>query len=128
MNNYFKSNLKFFREQKGLSKNKLGELTGVNQTTISRWENGIISPSIDNVIDLMNALNLPINELGNFLGRDYSNQNNKLILPNSNKEYKEILKEKGLIDENVTEDDAKKLIDFAIANKDFIIKKKNEKE
>lgn len=39
--------------------------------------------------------------------------------------YKQILKDKGLMDENdnINEEDFKKLIDFAIANKDFIIKK-----
>ena len=39
MKNYFSKNLKFLREQKRLSQNKLGELANVNQTTIARWEN-----------------------------------------------------------------------------------------
>lgn len=41
----------------------------------------------------------------------------------NNENYKQLLKNKGLADESITEEDAKKLIDFAIANKDFIIKK-----
>lgn len=38
--------------------------------------------------------------------------------------------QKGVIDENdnITEEDAKKLIDFAIANKDYLIKKEDKKE
>ena len=70
MANFFKDNLKYIREKKELSKNKLGELTGVNQTTIGRWESGEITPTIDNVIDVMKALNVPLENLGEFLGKD----------------------------------------------------------
>ncbi len=56
----FSSNLKFLREEKKLSQNKLAELTGVNQTTIARWENEEISPSLDNIYDLANALQVNI--------------------------------------------------------------------
>ena len=126
MSNYFKSNLKFLREEKGLSKNKLSEMTGVNQTTIGRWENGEISPTIDNVIDLMNALNVPLSELGTFLGKDLSDPT-KTILPKIDEEYKQILLQKGLINEtdDISEEDAKRLIQFAIDNKDYLIKKKD---
>ncbi len=79
MANYFKDNLKFIREKKGLSKNRLGELTGVNQTTIGRWENGEITPTIDNVIDVMDALNIPISYLGNFLGQDMKLNKEEII-------------------------------------------------
>lgn len=126
MSNYFKSNLKFLREEKGLSKNKLSEMTGVNQTTIGRWENGEISPTIDNVIDLMNALNIPLSELGTFLGKDLSDPN-KNIFPKNDEDYKQILLKKGLINEkdDISEEDAKRLIQFAIDNKDYLINKKN---
>ena len=56
----FSSNLKFLREEKKLSQNKLAELTGVNQPTIARWENEEISPSLDNIYDLANALQVNI--------------------------------------------------------------------
>ena len=56
----FSNNLKFLREEKKLSQNKLAELTGVNQTTIARWENEEISPSLDNIYDLANALQVNI--------------------------------------------------------------------
>ena len=35
-------------------------MTGVNQTTIARWENEEISPSLDNIYDLANALQVNI--------------------------------------------------------------------
>ena len=56
----FSNNLKFLREEKKLSQNKLAELAGVNQTTIARWENEEISPSLDNIYDLANALQVNI--------------------------------------------------------------------
>ena len=67
MGNYFSTNLKFIREQKGLSQNKLANMIGVNQTTIAWWEN-------DN-----RALNVPLPEI---LGKD-------LRLEHPNEEIKE---------------------------------------
>lgn len=63
MSNYFSSNLKKIREKRGLSQSKLGAMAGVNQTTIARWENKEIAPSIDNVEDLANALNISLPDL-----------------------------------------------------------------
>lgn len=67
MSNYFSTNLKFIRESKGLSQNKLANLVGVNQTTIARWEMEEIAPSIDNVEELANVLKV---ELPDILGKD----------------------------------------------------------
>ncbi len=63
MPNFFSSNLKFLREKEGLSQNKLAEKVGVNQTTIARWETEEIKPSIDNVEQIANALNIGLPEL-----------------------------------------------------------------
>lgn len=63
MANYFASNLKYLREKKGLSQNKLAEKVGVNQTTIARWETEEIKPSIDNVEQIANALNVSLPDL-----------------------------------------------------------------
>lgn len=63
MSNKFSSNLKFIREQKGISKSKLGELVGVNQSTITRWETNEIKPSIDNVEEVAKALDVPLPDL-----------------------------------------------------------------
>lgn len=69
MDNFFPKNLKYLREKKNLSQNKLGELTGVNQTSIARWENEEVSPSIDNVIEVAKVFNLSLADL---LGKDLS--------------------------------------------------------
>lgn len=63
MGNYFSKNLKFLRENKGISKNKLGEMVGVNQSTIGRWEANEMAPSIDNVEEVANALNVPLPDM-----------------------------------------------------------------
>lgn len=63
MSNFFSKNLKYMRENKGISKNKLGEMVGVNQTTIGRWESNEITPSIDNVEEVANVLNIPLPDL-----------------------------------------------------------------
>lgn len=60
---YFDTNLKYIREKKGLSQNKLAHQIGVNQTTIARWESKEIAPSIDNAEDVANALNVPLPDL-----------------------------------------------------------------
>lgn len=121
MSNYFSKNLKFLREKRNLSQNKLAEMIGVNQTTIARWEDDNRTPNLDNAIDVSRILNIPLHDLIEIDLRT----NSINVPPNKeiNEDYKKILKEKGLMDENMTEEDAKKLIDFAIANKDFIIKK-----
>ena len=121
MSNYFSKNLKFLREKRNLSQNKLAEMIGVNQTTIARWEDDNRTPNLDNAIDVSRILNIPLHDL---IGIDLRT-NSINVPPNKeiNENYKKILKEKGLTDQNITEEDAKKLIDFAIANKDFIIKK-----
>lgn len=125
MGNYFSKNLKYLRESRNLSQNKLAEMIGVNQTTIARWEDDNRTPNLDNAIDVSETLNIPLADL---IGKDLSDPT-KTILPKSD-EYKQILLKKGVIDENdnITEEDAKKLIDFAIANKDYLIKKEDKKE
>lgn len=68
---YFSKNLKFLREQRKLSQNKLAELSNVNQTTIARWESEEISPSLDNIYDVANVLNVSIADL---TGRDLTEE------------------------------------------------------
>ena len=63
MGNYFSKNLKYIREEKNISKTKLGELVGVNQSTIGRWETEEIKPSIDNVEEVAKALNIPLPDM-----------------------------------------------------------------
>ena len=128
MKNYFSKNLKFLREQKKLSQNKLGELANVNQTTIARWENEEMAPSIDNVIELSKIFNI---DLADLLGRDLQfNENRKELTENEELEMlKKTLKKKGFLDENeeLSEENFNTLIEFAKANKQFIMKDHDNK-
>ena len=129
VNNYFSTNIKFIREQKGLSQNKFGELLGVNQTTIARWEDENRIPTIDKAIDISLKLNIPLNDL---LGRDLriKAEDKKQLSPDEEKELlKETLKRKGFLDENeeLSEENYNRLIEFAKANKQFIMKDDDKK-
>lgn len=125
MNNYFSTNIKFIREQKRLSQNKFGELLNVNQTTIARWEDENRIPTIDKAIDISLKLNIPLNDL---VGRDLRIKEQKKKKQLSQEEEKELLKEtlkrKGFLDENeeLSEENFNTLINFAKANKQFIMK------
>lgn len=99
----FSKNLKFLREQKKLSQNKLAELSNVNQTTIARWENEEISPSLDNIYDVSLALNVSIADLtGKDLTKDQQSfdelellfDKHKDILTDEDKEYMKFIIEK----------------------------------
>ena len=59
----FSKNLKHLRESKNLSQNRLAELSNVNQTTIARWEKDEISPSLDNILDVANVLNVSVADI-----------------------------------------------------------------
>ena len=43
--NYKKETIKELRERLGFTQRELGELIGVNQVTVNRWENGKYKPS-----------------------------------------------------------------------------------
>lgn len=98
---YFSKNLKFLREQKKFSQNKLAELSNVNQTTIARWESEEISPSLDNIYDVANALNVSIADLtGKDLTANIETFDELEILFNKNKD--------------ILTDDDKEMIKFMI--------------
>ncbi len=115
--NYFSNNLKYLREQKKLSQNKLAELTNVNQTTIARWENGEMTPSLDNVLDMADVLNVTVADL---TGKNLAEEKevpfdeleilfdkHKDILTDDDKEYIKFIieKRKKEIDKELGEDD-----------------------
>lgn len=64
---YFSTNLRFLREQRKLSQNKLAEYIKTSQANINRWEDGSISPGIDKVDSIADYFNIPISML---LGED----------------------------------------------------------
>lgn len=127
MKNYFSSNIKFIREQRNISQNKLAKMLNVNQTTIARWEDENRIPTIDKAIDVSIILDIPLNIL---IGKDLrikDDENTKNLTEDEEKQLlKEVLTKKGFLNENeeMSEEDFNKLIAFAKANKDFIMKDK----
>lgn len=52
--------LKELRTARGISQQDLAELVGVSRQTISKWENEIVLPSVDNLMRLSQVLQLPL--------------------------------------------------------------------
>lgn len=55
--------LKKWREKKGLSVRKLGELAGVHYVSIVRMESGKLDPQLSTLLKLCEALDITLNQL-----------------------------------------------------------------
>ena len=56
--------IKEAREEKGISQYRLAQLTGINRSTIKRYEeNAIKKISLDNLIKICNALEIDVKEI-----------------------------------------------------------------
>ena len=102
--NLFSKNLKYLRKEIGMSRSELANKLSVNQSTISRWENGDMGVTVDNAYDVANYFNISIADL---TGRDLTVNNNdnfdelellfsknKDILTDEDKEYMKFIIEK----------------------------------
>lgn len=101
--NFFSKNLKYLRAKKGMTKNELANKLKVNQSTISRWENGDMGVTVDNAYDVADFFNISMSDL---TGKDMSLENqpfdelevlfdkNKEILTDEDKETIKFLIEK----------------------------------
>lgn len=58
--------LKAYREDSGLTQDKLGELTGLDRSYISDIERGARNPGLKNIERLAKALGIKISDLTNF--------------------------------------------------------------
>ena len=62
------SYLKTQRELAGLSQSELAKETGLSQAAISRWEDDLRMPNIENCLILAEFYGIPLDEL---VGREY---------------------------------------------------------
>lgn len=98
----FNKNLKFIRQQKGISQQELANKLNLDRSTISRWENDDMDITVGNAIQISNYFNIPMEDLTT---KDLSKNNEKtydeieLLLS----KYKDILT-----------DDDKEMIKFVI--------------
>lgn len=56
-------NIKRIRKEKGLTQKKLGELCGINESNIRKYESGKQNPKIETIEKIANALQCPVYEL-----------------------------------------------------------------
>lgn len=55
--------LKQLRNEKGLSQEQLAEKIGLSRQSISKWEQGLSTPDVDNFVKLAEIYNVPIESL-----------------------------------------------------------------
>ena len=53
--------IKYFRNMRGISQETLGQLSGINSSTIKKYEYGIRNPKPDQLLKIANALGISIN-------------------------------------------------------------------
>lgn len=94
MAEFLNNNIKHLRNIKGISQQGLADKVGIDRSTISRIENNEIETTIDNAIKIAEALEVSLYDLVSYDLRIEQN------IPRSDKDYKKILKNKGLMDEN----------------------------
>lgn len=113
MENNFSFNLKHLRIQKGLTQEDLGKKLNKDYSTIGKWENGTRSPIMEDVIKIADFFNITLQELisGKVGETTFSNMNKE----EETEKYKQILKNKGLMDENenIDEESLNKLLKIA---------------
>lgn len=104
MARYFNKNLKFIRQQKGISQQELADKLKLDRSTISRWENDEMDITVGNAIQISDYFNIPIED---FTGKDLTINDskkfdeleilfskNKDILTDDDKEYMKFIIEK----------------------------------
>ena len=124
MAEYLNNNIKYLRSIKKLSQQELAKKVGVDRSTISRIENGTIETTIDNAIKIAEALNVSLYDL---IGYDIKTM--ELPPKKTHEQYKQILKDKGLMDENenINEEDFNKLMKIANMIQDLEKNKEDQK-
>lgn len=113
MAEFLNNNIKYLRSKNGISQQGLADKIGIDRSTVSRIENNEIETTIDNAIKIAEALNVPLYDL---VGKDLRlNNTNTPPIEEKHEEYKKILKEKGLMDEeeNIDEESLDKLLKIA---------------
>ena len=67
---FFIDKLKQIMETKGLTQQKLAQMSNVSNNTISKWLNGQTTPKVKNIEPLAKALNLTVGDLIGDLGNN----------------------------------------------------------
>ena len=119
--NYTNIIVKYLREKKGITQTKLAKDLNIDTSTLAKWENNTRQITLEWAIKLANYFDM---DVGNFISVNQINNTSSKI--NNDEEYKRILREKGLMDENenIDEESLNKLLKIADMI-DVINKKEN---
>ena len=98
--------LKMLRKENGLSQIDLGELIGVSKVSISNYENGTRTPSLEILLMIMNVFNVSADYL---LGRELNavfenNENLTIILSTDDVRIIREIKHRSKLYEKIVED------------------------
>ena len=58
--NILSKNIKYFRKQNKLTQKDLQDISGINQTTLTKYENGKLTPRIGTLNEIAKALDIPV--------------------------------------------------------------------
>lgn len=108
--NYTNLNIKYLREKKGISQTKMAKDLRIDTSTIAKWENNTRQITLEWAIKLANYFDMNV---GDFISiNQITNTSSPAV---SDENYKKILKEKGLMDddENIDEESLNKLLKIA---------------
>lgn len=121
--NFTNANVKYLREKNGIAQSTMAKDLKIDQSTLAKWENGTRQITLEWALKLSDYFDI---DVGTFISKDLLH-NVSSQLPKTEKEYKQILKNKGLMDdeEKISKDDFEKLIDIAVQIKNLNKKDKD---
>ena len=113
----FGKKLKLLRERNGLTQEQLATKFNLLKSSISMYENGIRLPNVEIIKDFANYFNVSIDYL-----MDNENSNKKDEELKEQEILKKVLQKAGYMenDEDLTDEELKKLMKFVNANKEFL--------
>lgn len=125
MNNvYIGKNIKYLREKKNLGQQEFADILKIPRSTLACWENNLRTPKLEQIVKIAEYFKTNLD----IIYIDYEKNINNII-NNNEEQYKKILKEKGLMDDegNIKEEDFNKLIKIATMIQDLDNKKEDHK-
>ena len=118
---YVANKIKYFREMNNITQQELAEALNTTQQSIARYESGERKADQNTLFALANYFKISINDFFPQIN-SVKNQKDEMVLLEST------LKKKGFLNENedLSEENYNRLIDFAKANKPFIMKNEDD--
>ena len=87
--NYKNINLKYLRNQLGISQGSLAKKLNIDQSTLAKWENNTRQITMEWALKISSFFNI---DIGNFINTDLKKNNTQNEIENIKKNYKFIIK------------------------------------